>query len=111
MYDYYSKLSGDAIYTSTCLLNLQQCIEAVGSSSLLDLVFTNFSDYDITFPDSGIIKPDTYHPPMVIGITLPLVNPTQNCEFRIVNMHLEIIPYYILFSLIMTGLVCMTPVL
>jgi hypothetical protein len=78
---YYSKLRGDAIYTCTYLLNLQQCIEAVGSSNLLDLVFTNFSAYDITFPDSGIIKPDTYHPLMVIGITLPLVNPTQNCEY------------------------------
>ncbi|PNF43033.1 hypothetical protein B7P43_G08782 [Cryptotermes secundus] len=78
---YYSKLRGDAIYTSTCLLNLQQCIDSVGSSNLLDLVFTNFNDYNITFPDSGIIKPDTYHPPMVIGISLPLVNPTQNCEY------------------------------
>jgi hypothetical protein len=46
---YYSKLRGDAIYTSTCLLNLQQCIDAVGSSNLLDLVFTNLNDYNITF--------------------------------------------------------------
>jgi hypothetical protein len=38
-------------------------------------------DYDITFPDSGIIKPDTYHPLVVIGVTLPLVNHTQNCEY------------------------------
>jgi hypothetical protein len=73
---YYSKLSGDEIYTSTCLLNLKECIEAVGSSNFLGLVFTNFSDYDINFPDSRIIKTDTYHTSMVIGITLPLVNPT-----------------------------------
>jgi hypothetical protein len=78
---FYSKLRGDAIYTSTCLLNLQQCNYAVGSSNLLELVFTNFSDIGISFPDSGIIKHDTYHPPMVIGITLPLVSPTEICEF------------------------------
>jgi hypothetical protein len=35
---YYSELKGDAIYTSTCLLNLNQCIETAGSSNLLDLI-------------------------------------------------------------------------
>jgi hypothetical protein len=48
---------------------------------LLDLDFTTFNDYNITSPDSGIVKPDTYHPPMVIGIGLPLVNLTKNCEY------------------------------
>jgi hypothetical protein len=37
---YYSKLKGDAIYTSMCLLNLNQCIDIVGSSNLLDLIFS-----------------------------------------------------------------------
>jgi hypothetical protein len=41
---YYSKIKGDAIYTSTCLLNLIQCIDIVGSSNLLDLMFFNLSD-------------------------------------------------------------------
>jgi hypothetical protein len=75
---YYTKLRGDSIYTSTCLLNQQQCIDAVGSKNLLDLVFANFKDYDITFPNSGIIKPDSYNPPIVIGISLPFGNSTQN---------------------------------
>jgi hypothetical protein len=41
---YYSKLRGDAIYTSTCLLSLHQCIDTVGSSNMLDLVFSNLGD-------------------------------------------------------------------
>jgi hypothetical protein len=78
---YYAKLRGDAIYTSTCLLGLHQCIDAVGGSNMLDLVFSNFNDFEITIPDSAIIKPDNYHPPMVIDVSLPLVSPTQNGPF------------------------------
>jgi hypothetical protein len=40
---YYSKLKGNAIYTSTCLLDLRKRIDAVGNGSLLDLAFTNFN--------------------------------------------------------------------
>jgi hypothetical protein len=57
---YYSKLKGDAIYTSTCLLNLNQRIDIVGSSNLFDLIFSNLSDLRITPVDPGLIKPD-YH--------------------------------------------------
>jgi hypothetical protein len=78
---YYSKLKGDAVYTSTCLLNMHQCIDAVGINNFLDLIFSNFSDIGITFLDSGIIKTGTYHNPLVIDIILPLVSPTQNCEY------------------------------
>jgi hypothetical protein len=45
---HYSKLNGDAIYTSTCLLNLNQGIDTVGSSNLLDLIFSNISDISTT---------------------------------------------------------------
>jgi hypothetical protein len=38
---HYSKLKGDAIYTSTCLLGLRQCVEAVDSLNMLDLVFAS----------------------------------------------------------------------
>jgi hypothetical protein len=31
---YYSKLKGDAIYTSTCLLGPRQCVEAVDSLNM-----------------------------------------------------------------------------
>jgi hypothetical protein len=78
---------------------------------LLDLAFTNFGDIDISFPDSGIIKPDTYHPPMVIGINLPLVSPTEICDFSYHKYTSG--DYTLLYNilLIMTGLVCMAPVL
>jgi hypothetical protein len=39
---YYSKLKGDAIYTSACLLGLRQLIKLADSRNLLDLVFANF---------------------------------------------------------------------
>jgi hypothetical protein len=68
---YYSKLKGDAIFTSTCLLDLRQRIDAVGSSSLLDIAFTNFSELNIDFIDSGMKKPT--QPPIqwVPGIFSP----------------------------------------
>jgi hypothetical protein len=68
---YYSKLKRDAIYTSTCLLNLNQCIDTVGSSNLFDLIFSNLSDLRITPVDPELINPDSYHPPMIINIYLP----------------------------------------
>jgi hypothetical protein len=77
---YYSKLKGEATYTSTCLLDLRQRIDAVGSSSLLDLAFTNFSELNINFIDSDFIKPNAYHPPFVIDIFLPFNASTRNCE-------------------------------
>jgi hypothetical protein len=68
---YYSKLREDAIYTSTCLLNLNQCIDTVGSSNPLDLISSKLSDLRITPVDPGIIKPDNYHPPLLVNIYLP----------------------------------------
>jgi hypothetical protein len=75
---YYSKLKGDAIYTSTCLLNLSQCIDPVGSSNLLDLIFSSLSDLCITLVDPGLVKPDNYQPPFIIDIYLPLATCIQN---------------------------------
>jgi hypothetical protein len=75
---YYSKLKGDAIYTSTCLLNLNQCTDNVGSSNLLDLIFSNLSDLRITPVDPGRIKPDNYHPPLITNIYLPFTTCIQN---------------------------------
>jgi hypothetical protein len=71
---YYSKLKGDAIYTSTCLLGLRQGVEAVDSINMLDLVFANFTDVKLVPADSGLVTPDTYHPPFSIDVLLPHVN-------------------------------------
>jgi hypothetical protein len=61
---FYSKLRGDAIYTSTCFLGVEQCVDADYSSNMLDLVFSNITDLHITFPNTGMVKPDVYHPPV-----------------------------------------------
>jgi hypothetical protein len=79
---YYSKLKGDAIYTSTCFLGFRQCVKAVDSHNLLDLVFDNFSDLKPDPADSGLVKPDSYHPPLNIYIYLPHITNNLNCEFR-----------------------------
>jgi hypothetical protein len=42
---YCSIFKGDAIYTSTCLLNLSQCFDTVGSTNLLDLIFSHLSNF------------------------------------------------------------------
>jgi hypothetical protein len=65
---YYSKLKGDAKYTSTSLLGLRQCVEAGDSVNTLDLLFANFSNLKLVPADSGLVMPVTYHPPFSIGL-------------------------------------------
>jgi hypothetical protein len=69
---------GDAIYTSTCLLNLNQCIDSAGSSNLLDLILSNLSDLSVAPVDPGLIKPDNYHPHLITNICLPIATCVQN---------------------------------
>jgi hypothetical protein len=78
---YYSKLKGDGIYTSTYLLGLRQCVEAVDSLNMLDLVSANFSDLKSVPADFGLVTPDIYHPPLSIDVSLPHINTNLNCEF------------------------------
>jgi hypothetical protein len=65
---FYSKLRGDAIHASTCFLGLGECVDADHSSNILDLVFSNITDLHITFPDTSMVKPDVYHPPLLIEL-------------------------------------------
>jgi hypothetical protein len=51
-------------------LGLGQCVDADYSSNMLDLVFSNIADLHITFPDTGMVKPDVYHPPLSIEMPL-----------------------------------------
>jgi hypothetical protein len=81
---HYSKLKGNAMYTSACLLGLGQLIEAADSPNLLDLVFANFSDLASAPADFGLIKPNAYHPPLIICTYLqhfpssPTSTPSRN---------------------------------
>jgi hypothetical protein len=81
---YYSKLKGDAIYTSACLLGLRQLIESADRRNLLDLVFANFPDLMPIPADSGLVKPDVYHPPLIILIHFQHLpkNPTCTMWYR-----------------------------
>jgi hypothetical protein len=79
---YYPKLKGDAIYTSICLLGLRQCVGAVDSHNMLDLVFANFTNFKLVPADSGFVTPDTYHPPLAIDVKLlPHINNNSNSQF------------------------------
>jgi hypothetical protein len=49
---------------------------------LLDLVFANFTDLNFIPVHSGLVKPDTYHPPLSTDVYLPHVNNNLNCEFN-----------------------------
>jgi hypothetical protein len=48
---------------------------------MLDLAFANFTDLKSVPADSGLVTPDTYHPPLSIDVFFPHVNNNFNCEF------------------------------
>jgi hypothetical protein len=66
----------DDTYTSTCLLGLRQCIEAVDSLNILELLSANFTDLKSVPYDSGLVTPDihVYHPPLSIDVFLLHIN-------------------------------------
>lgn len=79
-YYYYSKLRGDAVYTSLCLLGLTQRIGTVHNKNLLDLIFTNFDILEVTFVDMGMVKADIFRRPMVIDTDLMFYKSVCNYE-------------------------------
>jgi hypothetical protein len=97
---YYCKLKGNAIHTSTCLLNLHERIDAEGSSNLFGLICSNLAYIDVTF----------LHSPLVMKIILSLVNLLKIASVRIVNLFRGIIIYYTVFSRIMTADMCTIPI-
>lgn len=52
---YYSKLKGDSIYISKCFPNLNECTDTIGSTNLLELIFSNLSHLCITPVDPGLL--------------------------------------------------------
>jgi hypothetical protein len=45
----------------------------------------HFTDLKSVPADSGLLTPDTYHPPLSIDVFLPHVNNNLNCEFSYRN--------------------------
>lgn len=66
-----SKLKGDAIYTSICLLGLTLL---VATDNSLELVYSNFNRVSTLFADVCVVKSDSCHPSLAIGISLDLHN-------------------------------------
>jgi hypothetical protein len=52
---------------------------------MLDLGFANFTDIKSVPTNSGLVTPDTYHPPLSIDVFSPHVNNNLNCEFSYQN--------------------------
>jgi hypothetical protein len=84
---YYSKLKGNTIYTSTYLLGLRKCAEAVDSLNIIDLVFANFTDVKSVPADSGLDTPDFLYITLfwVLISLFPHVNNNLICEFSYRN--------------------------
>jgi hypothetical protein len=82
---YYSKLKGDAKYTSTCLLGLRKCVEIIDTPNMLDLDFANFTDLNSVSADSDFVTSATYHPPLSIDVFLPHFINNLNYEFSYRN--------------------------
>jgi hypothetical protein len=63
---------------------LRQLVEAADSPNLLDLVFANFSDLAYAPADFGLIKPDAYHPPLILRTYLQHFpnSPTSTPPYR-----------------------------
>jgi hypothetical protein len=67
---YYSTLNRDALYTSTCFLDVALIIDFAHCYSLLHHVFTKFDISGATFADVGMGKTGMYRRPMVIYMDL-----------------------------------------
>jgi hypothetical protein len=48
----------------------------------------------------GLVKPDSYHPPLIIDVSLPYVNKYFNCEFSYQNFAAG--NYSLLYSILLT---------
>jgi hypothetical protein len=71
------------IYTSACLLTLNHCIETVGSSNLIDFIFSNCIELCIIFVCCGIVHLHTFTLPWLLTISFSFVRCTsvQNYEY------------------------------
>jgi hypothetical protein len=67
---------------------------------VLDLVFANLSDLKLVPADSGLVTPDTYHPPFSIDVLLPHVN--NNLNFYISCLIYSAGNYTLLYNLLST---------
>jgi hypothetical protein len=66
-------LKGDLIYSATFFLGLYQHTYPDNGSNLLELAFSNFADRSVDHAEYGLVQPDHFHPPLIIGCTMPVL--------------------------------------
>jgi hypothetical protein len=69
---HYSKIKGNLFHATICFLGLNQHNDTVPNGSLLDLVFTNISDLNISISNFSMVSSDKYHPPLLLDFHLML---------------------------------------
>jgi hypothetical protein len=67
---YYSKIKGNLIQATSCLLGLYQHNSSVANGTLFDLVLTNINDLRVSVSDFPTVAPDNYHPPLHLNLKL-----------------------------------------
>jgi hypothetical protein len=67
---------------------------------MLDLISANFPDLKMVPANSGLVTPDTYHPPFSIDVLLPHVNNNLNSEISYLIYSAG--NYILLYSLLLT---------
>jgi hypothetical protein len=72
---YNNKIKGNLIHTTVCFLGLHQHNDAVPHSSVLESIFSNIKDLNISISNCSTINPDSYHPPVLLDCKLTLDYP------------------------------------
>jgi hypothetical protein len=68
--NYYKKLRGEVFQNAACFYWLSQYNLTVQSKNLLDLVFSNYTDIAVSNSYIDLVKPDTFHPSLVIDLSI-----------------------------------------
>jgi len=63
-----------------CLLGFSQHNYSCNSGNVLDLVFSNFTDVSVNYDIHVLVSPDTYHPPFVTEVQIPIRKSNQLCN-------------------------------
>jgi hypothetical protein len=58
------------IQNAECFLGLSQYNLKIQSKNLLDLVFASFSDVSVSNSYIDLVEPDTFHPSLVIDLSI-----------------------------------------
>jgi hypothetical protein len=73
---------------------------------MFDLVFSNINDLHIAFPDTGMVKPHVYHPPL--SIEMPLFVKTCSKTSEVSYFKYTCVDYTLLYHILsyITGHIC-----